>query len=145
MFLYMFLVLWCHADLKIAIPTSVVLMAFTSVVGILTKMMLGTVEPGTFANWLAAAPVVAVGAPLGALVVSRVGRKPTLVLVSILCVIQFAWTLVHERSNLDAWKVSATFLCVLVFLLAFQDMYRHGHRLARRKRSALKKGPAPDA
>mgnify|MGYP001826866353 FL=1 len=29
MFIYMFLVLWCHADLKIAIPTSVVLMAFT--------------------------------------------------------------------------------------------------------------------
>jgi hypothetical protein len=30
MMIYMVLVLWCHADLKIAIPTSVVLMAFTS-------------------------------------------------------------------------------------------------------------------
>lgn len=144
MFLYMFLVLWCHADLKIAIPTSVVLMAFTSVVGITVKMLLGAVEPGTFENWLAAAPIVAVGAPLGAFVVSRVGRKPTLVLVSILCVLQFAWTLVHERANLDAWKVSSTLLGVLVFLLAFQDMYRHGHRLARRKRLETDGGKSPD-
>ena len=72
MFLYMFLVLWCHADLKIAIPTSVVLMAFTSVVGVFTKLAFGGLQPGTFENWLAAAPVVALGAPFGALVVSKV-------------------------------------------------------------------------
>jgi uncharacterized membrane protein YfcA len=63
MMIYMVLVLWCHADLKIAIPTSVVLMAFTSLVGISFKLLFGTVQPGTFENWLAAAPVVAIGAP----------------------------------------------------------------------------------
>jgi uncharacterized membrane protein YfcA len=136
MFLYMFLVLWCHADLKIAIPTSVLLMAFTSVVGIVTKLLLGDLQPGTFENWLAAAPVVAVGAPFGALVVSKVGRRPTLVIVSILCVLQFAWTLVHEREALTAWNVAAALMGVVVFLLIFQDMYRHGYRLARRKGGA---------
>jgi len=134
MFLYMFLVLWCHADLKIAIPTSVVLMAFTSLVGIAVKLALGDIQPGTFENWLAAAPVVALGAPFGALVVSRVGRRPTLIVVSILCVVQFFWTLMHERAALDAWKVGITLLGVVLFLLVFQDMYRHGYRLARRKR-----------
>ena len=128
------LVLWLHADLKIAIPTSVVLMAFTSVVGISYKLAVGDVQPGTFENWLAAAPVVAVGAPFGALVVSKVGRKPTLVVVSALCVIQFLWTLIHERAALTAWNVSAALLGVGLFLLIFQDMYRHGHRLGRRKR-----------
>jgi uncharacterized membrane protein YfcA len=135
MFLYMFLVLWCHADLKIAIPTSVILMAFTSVVGVATKLLFGGFQPGTFENWLAAAPVVALGAPFGALIVSRVGRKPTLVFVSILCVLQFAWTLVHERALLTAWSVSAALLGVVVFLLVFQDMYRHGYRLARRQKN----------
>ncbi len=134
MFIYMVLVLWCHADLKIAIPTSVVLMAFTSVVGIFAKLLLGGVQPGTFENWLAAAPVVALGAPFGALGVSKVGRRPTLIVVSILCVVQFFWTLVHERAHLDVWNVSAALLGVVVFLLVFQDMYRHGYRLARRKR-----------
>ena len=135
MFIYMFLVLWCHADLKIAIPTSVVLMAFTSVVGVVSKMLFGGLQPGTFENWLAAAPVVALGAPFGALVVSRVGRRATLIVVSILCVLQFFWTLVHERDALSAWSVSAALLGVVVFLLMFQDMYRHGYRLARRKRN----------
>jgi uncharacterized membrane protein YfcA len=134
MMIYMVLVLWCHADLKIAIPTSVVLMAFTSLVGITAKLMLGDLQPGTFENWLAAAPVVAVGAPLGALVVSRIGRRPTLIVVSLLCVVQFVWTLFHERDALTVWNVSAALLGVVLFLLVFQDMYRHGYRLARRSR-----------
>ena len=136
MFLYMFLVLWCHADLKIAIPTSVVLMAFTSLTGVAFKLMFGELQPGTFENWLAAAPVVAIGAPFGALVVSKIGRRLTLVLVSILCVLQFIWTLVHERDSLTVWSASAALLGVAVFLLLFQDMYRHGYRLARRKQAA---------
>jgi len=134
MLIYMVLVLWCHADLKIAIPTSVILMAFTSLVGIATKMLLGEVQAGTFENWLAAAPIVAVGAPLGAMVVSKIGRRPTLLVVSILCVVQFFWTLVHERQSLDAWNLAATILGLILFLLLFQEMYRHGYRLARRKK-----------
>lgn len=136
MMIYMVLVLWCHADLKIAIPTSVILMAWTSLVGIAFKTTLAGVEPGTFGNWLAAAPVVAVGAPLGAMVVSRVGRRPTLIVVSILCLLQFAWTLVHERTQLTPWSVILALLAVALFLLLFQDMYRHGYRLARRDRPA---------
>jgi len=134
MMIYMVLVLWCHADLKIAIPTSVVLMAFTSIVGIAAKLLLGDVQAGTLENWLAAAPVVAVGAPLGAFVVSLIGRRPTLLVVSILCVLQFVWTLIHERDSLTVWNVSAALLGVVLFLLVFQEMYRHGYRLARRNR-----------
>ncbi|HET6592924.1 MAG TPA: sulfite exporter TauE/SafE family protein [Xanthomonadales bacterium] len=134
MLIYMVLVLWCHADLRIAIPTSVILMAFTSLVGIATKAAFGEIQPGTFENWLAAAPVVAIGAPLGALVVSRVGRRPTLIVVSILCVLQFVWMLVHERAALTVWSVAATLLGIALFLLIFQNMYRHGYRLARRSR-----------
>lgn len=134
--LYMVLVLWCHADLKIAIPTSVILMAFTSLVGITTKLLFGDLQAGTFENWLAAAPVVAVGAPLGALVVNKIGRRPTLILVSLLCVAQFGWMLVHERNALTLWSVSAALLGVVLFLLLFEDMYRHGYRLARRNNKA---------
>ena len=134
MLIYMVLVLWCHADLKIAIPTSVVLMAFTSLIGISVKLLTGDLQAGTFENWLAAAPVVAVGAPFGALVVSRIGRRPTLILVSVLCLVQFVWTLVHERQALTAWSVASALLGVALFLLVFQDMYRHGYRLARRNR-----------
>jgi uncharacterized membrane protein YfcA len=134
--IYMVLVLWCHADLKIAIPTSVVLMAFTSLIGIVTKLLLGSVQPGTFENWLAAAPIVAIGAPFGAMVVSKIGRRPTLLIVSVLCVLQFFWTLVHEKESLTLWNLGATLLGLVLFLLVFQEMYQHGYRLARRQRSS---------
>jgi uncharacterized membrane protein YfcA len=134
MMIYMVLVLLCHADLKIAIPTSVILMAFTSLLGISVKWLVGSVQPGTFENWLAAAPVVALGAPLGALVVSRMGRRPTLLFVSLLCVGQFIWTLVHERASLTGWALVATLLGVGLFLLAFQELYEKGKLLARRQR-----------
>jgi uncharacterized membrane protein YfcA len=133
MMLYMVLVLLCHADLRIAIPTSVILMAFTSLVGMAVKLMLGTVQPGTYENWLAAAPVVAIGAPLGAMVVSKIGRRPTLLFVSVLCVGQFFWTLVHERANLTIWNISSALLGVVLFLLVFQEMYAQGYRMARRQ------------
>jgi uncharacterized membrane protein YfcA len=133
MMLYMVLVLLCHADLRIAIPTSVILMAFTSLVGIAVKLLLGEVQPGTYENWLAAAPVVAIGAPLGAMVVSKIGRRPTLLFVSVLCVGQFIWTLVHERSNLTPWNISSALLGVVLFLLVFQEMYAQGYRMARRQ------------
>jgi uncharacterized membrane protein YfcA len=136
MMIYMVLVLWCHADLKIAIPTSVLLMAFTSLTGIAAKLAFGDIQPGTFENWLAAAPVVAVGAPFGAMVVSRIGRRPTLLIVSLLCVLQFAWVLHHERDSLTWWSLAAALLGIVLFLLVFQDMYRHGYRLARRNRRA---------
>ncbi len=135
MMLYMVLVLLCHADLKIAIPTSVILMAFTSLVGLGVKIVIGNVQPGTFENWLAAAPIVAVGAPFGAMVVSKIGRRPTLFIVSVLCVGQFAWTLVHERDALTASSLTAALLGVVLFLLVFQDLYRQGYRLARRQQA----------
>jgi uncharacterized protein len=134
MMIYMVLVLLCHADLRIAIPTSVILMAFTSLVGISVKLLTGSVQPGTFGYWLAAAPVVALGAPLGAIAVSLIGRRPTLLFVSLLCVAQYLWTLTHARGALTPWTGTASVLGVALFLLIFQDLYQRGNQLARRKR-----------
>ncbi len=138
MMIYMVLVLWCHADLKIAIPTSVVLMAFTSLVGVGTKLLLGDLQAGTFENWLAAAPVVADRRP-----VRRDGgqpdRAPADPVLSFRCCASSSspgpWC--HERGSLSwpgasprpcwAWCCSCSI---------FQDMYRHGYRLARRSRLA---------
>jgi len=78
MILYAVMVLLMRADLKVAIPSSVIIMAFTSVIGMVTKWLFAEVQPGVFENWLAAAPIVALGAPLGAFIVTRIGRKPTL-------------------------------------------------------------------
>ncbi len=135
MLLYVALVLLLRADLRVAIPTSVVLMAFTSLVGVSTLALLAWAggpgrawNPELSGNWLAAAPVVAVGAPLGAWVVHRVGRRPTLIFVSALCMVQFVWTLWDERERLGAVGGAVAVAAVLLANLGFHAMWRTGRR-----------------
>jgi uncharacterized membrane protein YfcA len=132
MVLYAVLVLLCQADLKIAIPTSVIIMAFASLVGIATKSALHSIQPGVFENWLAAAPVVALGAPLGAFVVNHIGRAPTLLVVSILCIGQFAWTVSDEWSRLGLLGLAVGLGGVVLFNVVFEWMHRVGDRFDRR-------------
>lgn len=130
MVLYTALVLLCRADLKIAIPSSVVIMAYTSVLGVLVKTIFGNgLQPGTFENWLAAAPVVAIGAPLGVFIVARIGRKPTLLVVAALCVGQFVWTLFNEQKTLGITGTLISLLAVAVCLWGFEGLRRWGARL----------------
>ena len=99
MLLYSLLVLRFRADARIAIPSAVALMAFTSLVAIATRVGLAwlvpseaILAPGVAEHWLEAAPVVVVGAPLGALAVSVIPRTLTLALVALLCLAQLVWT-----------------------------------------------------
>lgn len=133
MVLYAVLVLLCQADLKIAIPSSVIIMAFTSLVGVAVKTLTHTMQPGVFENWLAAAPVVALGAPLGAFVVDKVGRAPTLLFVSILCIGQFVWTMTDEWARLGLIGLACALGGVLVFNLGFEWLHRKGERSDRRR------------
>lgn len=132
MILYAIMVLLMRADLKVAIPSSVIIMAFTSLVGIATKNLTTGLQPGVYENWLAAAPVVALGAPFGAFIVSRIGRKPTLYFVAILCIGQFVWTMHEERQRLGWQGISTSALVVLLCNLAFTWLWRIGDKLERR-------------
>ena len=126
MVLYTVLVLLCRADLKIAIPTSVIIMAYSSTVGIFTKMAFTGVESGVFENWLAAAPIVALGAPLGVFVVEYIGRKPTLLVVAVLCVGQLLWTLVREKNELGVIGIGLSLGAVVVCLIGFDRLRAWG-------------------
>ncbi|MFG0329020.1 MAG: sulfite exporter TauE/SafE family protein [Phycisphaerales bacterium] len=127
MIVYTVLVVLFRADLKIAIPTSVILMAYTSLVGVATNHFFGEVNPEVFGNWLAAAPVVALGAPLGALVVQFVPRTPTLLFVSSLCVFQYVWTLFDVRAT--GWTLAIAIIGLLGFNVVFHLLYKLGDRL----------------
>lgn len=135
MLLYTALVLVRRSDLKIAIPTSVMIMSYTSLVGLASSVLLERADPQTYAisqevyfNWMAAAPIVALGAPLGAFIVNIVSRVPTLIFVSVLCVGQFVWTCVDLRLGWGtvAWAVGG----VAVANAAFHGLYLVGKRLS---------------
>lgn len=137
MVIYAALVLLCRADLKIAIPTSVVIMAFTSVYGVAIKTLTNSWEPAVYGNWLAAAPVVALGAPLGVFIVEKIGRKPTLTVVAMLCVGQFVWTCFVEQEALGVIGITIALVAMGVCLLVFEKLRAWGDVLvaeAHRKR-----------
>lgn len=130
MVVYAALVLMCRADLKIAIPTSVVIMAFASVYGVVLKTLTTGMQVGVFENWLAASPVVALGAPLGVFIVALISRKPTLLFVSTLCVGQFIWTCVEEFEALGIVGVMGALLAVGFLLFIFERLRVWGSILA---------------
>ncbi|MEZ6040271.1 MAG: sulfite exporter TauE/SafE family protein [Planctomycetaceae bacterium] len=139
MMVYAILVLYFREDLKTAIPTSVIVMAFTSLVGIATNIAFHqlypdrfSIDPLFFENWLAAAPVVAVGAPLGAFVVSLIPRTPTLVFVSMLCLIQFGSTIIHER--VTGTLLALTLTALAAMNLVFHLLYVSGTRMMQEER-----------
>jgi hypothetical protein len=126
------MVLLMRADLKVAIPSSIIIMAFTSFIAISIKMALGTVHPDVFGNWLSAAPVVALGAPLGVLIVALIGRRITLFVVAVLCIGQFGWTMQQGYSEVGLVVVACSVLAVALFIAGFEWMWKIGDRLARR-------------
>ena len=119
--LYMVLVIYYRTDIKTAIPTSVVLMAMTSVIGLFTQSVMGQMDSQAWGHWLAAAPVVAVGAPFGARVVSRMGRRFSILLASLLCLFQRAWFLLREREALGRFGITLCtgILCLIRGLYCF--------------------------
>lgn len=127
MVVYTLLVLVYRADLRAAIATSVILMAWNSLVGTFLTWLDGGIEPEVFGNWLAAAPIVLLGAPLGAWVVERIRRGPTLLFVSALCILQLFWTL----SRVGASTATMALMGVLVLGLnaVFHLLFAIGRRL----------------
>ncbi|MGD8175821.1 sulfite exporter TauE/SafE family protein [Marinimicrobium sp. ARAG 43.8] len=146
MVLYAALVLLCRADLKIAIPTSVVIMGLTSFYGVIIKSVTHSWQPGVYENWLAAAPIVALGAPLGVFIVERIGRKPILLVVAALCVGQFIWTCFAEQEALGLLGIALAMGALLLCLWVFELLRLWGNRLvsaAQQKHAAKMQAGAP--
>ncbi|GIW93334.1 MAG: hypothetical protein KatS3mg110_1375 [Pirellulaceae bacterium] len=120
MLLYCVLVLVRQADLRVAVPTSVILMAFTSLVGVTTLKVTGQMPAGVFPHWLAAAPIVAVGAPFGAWVAGRLDRRRLLGWVAFICLLQFVFTYWQRWDDLGV----SGLLLGLLGLALFQWLFR---------------------
>ena len=126
MTLYTVLVLLYRCDLKIAVPTAVSAMAMTSVMGVAGHLALGDIPRDVTMKFLAAGPIVIFGAPIGTYILSVIPRVRTLYFISILCVLQFIWTLYSLQRSLPEWA----FVAVAITLASsiFYLMHRRGIR-----------------
>ncbi len=78
------LVFYFRIEIRRAIQTSVVLMAATSILGIVIQYLMGGVDPKVVDLWYVAAPVVLFGAPLGAVLCRYLSKR---FLVMFICLI----------------------------------------------------------
>jgi uncharacterized membrane protein YfcA len=93
---------------KIATPTSVILMASNAVVGtVLHGAVLQDLQPQAVDFWLVCVPVVVLGAPFGAYVISRIPRLYIAVLLYVLIGVQFVTAVWIIAPTGPLWAASA--------------------------------------
>ena len=130
MLLFVVLVLLVRVDARCGITSSVILMTFTSIVGLATNALAFGIPKEVWSNWYAAAPVVAIGAPLGALAASVIPRGITLGIVSILCVVQFVAFCAAER--ISGRPLAASLIALAMITGGFSLINHWGDRRIRR-------------
>jgi len=118
------LVLLFRVNECVATPTSVILMAIHSIFGILIQVfVLEGINPQVQAYWLAAVPVVVVGAPLGALLCSRMPFyyiRYVLISLIMLELVSSLWIL-----HFDRLLITFSLSMLLMFLVLMTWMSRH--------------------
>lgn len=93
---------------KIATPTSVILMASNAIVGFaLHSLVLETMQTEALNYLLVCIPVVIFGAPLGAFVISKIGRKTIAGLLILIIVVQFITAIFVIRPGSELMIFSA--------------------------------------
>jgi uncharacterized protein len=107
---FMVMVLLFRVSEKIVTPTTVILMTIVTIPGFLLHVfVLKDFTPAVMGYWMAAVPVVAVGAPLGALICSRMKRHAIVLLLLLLIALEFLSTLLIVRMSRPViWASFAT-------------------------------------
>lgn len=108
---------------KVSTPTSVISMAINAVVGfLLDKFVIGDFAEPIISYWLAAVPVVVVGAPLGAMLCSLLKRKTVTRILIGLIFIELVSSLILIPLNVTL--ISFSLFVFVLFSLIYYWMYQ---------------------
>jgi uncharacterized membrane protein YfcA len=114
---FMVMVLLFRINEKIVTPTTVILMTMATIPGFLVHVFwLKDFSPVVMGYWLAAVPIVAVGAPLGALLCSYMTRRAIVNVLLALIALEFLSTLVLVPISRAVLLASVGTLMVCGFL-----------------------------
>jgi uncharacterized membrane protein YfcA len=122
---FMVMVLLFRINEKIATPTTVVLMTMAAIPGFLVHVFwLRDFSPAVTGYWLAAIPVVAVGAPLGAILCSYMSRRSIVNLLLFLIALELISTVILVPISRSVLLVSAGTILVCGSLDWFMSRVR---------------------
>lgn len=112
---------------KISTPTTVIIMAINSLVGFFLHGVVSQDIGAAWNYWLVCVPIVIMGAPLGAFILSKIQRDTLIVAVLLLIFAEAASTVILIPFTSTMWVVTIAFMVVsgLSFLMMLH--YRHNH------------------
>ncbi len=123
---FSFVTMKYHLSEKIATPTSVILMASNAVLGIiLHAFFLNNFQAEAFNYWMVCIPVVMLGAPFGAYVISKLKRLTIAVMLYLIILAQFVGAILIIRPEGILLLFSAGVF--LTGLLLFFVLTRNSH------------------
>lgn len=117
---FAFVVLKYGLSEKVATPTSVILMASNAIIGaILHTFVLDTMQTEAVNYLLVCLPVVIFGAPFGAFIINKIGRKKIAVILISIIFIQFitAFAIIQPSFQLIAFSAGIFLIGIIVFFL----------------------------
>ena len=127
MLVFMVMMMACHLEGKKAIPTSVTIMATVSMAGFLGLLVMPTREIGVvWEYWAVCVPIVAVGAPLGAYVISRV--RPRWVMMAVMALIAIEVCSTFMVVPMTSARLGFVVVTLVVAGLAQWQLHRLAHR-----------------
>jgi uncharacterized protein len=112
---------------KISTPTTVVIMAVNSMVGFFLRAVVVQDVGVMWDYWLAAVPVVIVGAPLGAVLASKVKRDHIILFLLFLITLEVVTTIWLVPISMQEMAVTSVILCL--FALWFRALLRFRSRV----------------
>jgi len=119
------LVLWFRLCEKAATPTVIVMMVLTSWSGFAMIFASGQFVAPVTEYWLAAVPIVAMGAPLGVYVCSRMSRRRVVQTLIFLILLELITSLILIPLNFEVASVA------LMLFLGFSGVYYRMYRSRR--------------
>lgn len=105
---------------KVATPTSVILMASNAILGfLLHQFVIGDLVPEVYNYWLVCIPVCVLGAPLGALVMSKLKRLHIAFFLYSVILIQFvsAVLILKPKGELLVFSIGAFLAGIAIFFI----------------------------
>lgn len=111
-------------DIKIAIPTSVVIMTLTSIFASLTKVLSFSIEPLAIDYLICAIPIVIIGAPLGAWVINKSSKKLAMSFLVFSIIAQFVASLILIEQTFELITFNLASLIFGTLLFASLNAYR---------------------
>ncbi|MGH1487013.1 MAG: sulfite exporter TauE/SafE family protein [Cellvibrionaceae bacterium] len=127
--LFVVLTLVYRIDERLSIPTTIVSMAISSIVGFSYYYFLNDITTKVFDYWLVSIPVVAIGAPLGAYILQHCHRAHIVYLMAFLIALDLVSSLLFIRISSAHVYILISFLVVCSFI--FVALIRKGDRLHR--------------